>query len=205
MSGPVAAIVLAAGRGTRFGVEPKMVAALEGKPLVRHAAEAALASACRPVLVVTGHRAADIEHALGDLPVQVVANPRYADGLSTSLRAGFAALPPGARGALILLGDMPRISAGTLDRLASAWLDAGEPVAAIPLHDGRRGNPVLLSAALSDEIAALAGDVGAGPLLRGRAGILEVPFGDPGVTLDIDTPGMLGRLQASTTPSSTAE
>jgi molybdenum cofactor cytidylyltransferase len=85
----VAALVLAAGRGSRFGQEPKLLAELEGKPLVRHVAEAALASRAEPTLVVTGHRADAIGAALRDLPVALRHNPDYADGLSTSLRQGF--------------------------------------------------------------------------------------------------------------------
>ena len=198
----VAALILAAGRGTRFGEEPKLLASLEGKPLVRHAADAALASSARPVILVVGSRAAAVRAACSGVAVEVVLNSAFADGLSTSLRAGFAALPAQIEGALILLGDMPRIGAALLDRLVSAWGQAGRPPALVPTYGGRRGNPVLLSRVLAPEIAALSGDEGAGRLLRGRADVVEFPVDDEAVATDVDTPEALRRLgQASTTPS----
>jgi molybdenum cofactor cytidylyltransferase len=190
-----AAIVLAAGRGTRFAAGPKLLAPLDGKPLVRHVAEAAAASAARPVLVVTGYRAAEVEACLAGLPVAFVPNPSYADGLSTSLRAGFAALPEGAPAAIVLLGDMPTVSAALIDRLLAAWGEAGAPAALVPAFAGRRGNPVVLSAALRPEIARLTGDAGAGPLLRGRADVREWPLDDPAVGQDVDTVEALGALR----------
>ena len=202
----IAAIVLAAGQGIRFGEAPKMLAELDGKPLVRHAAEAALGSCVNAVIVVVGHREAEVRAALGGLPVTFMPNPDYADGLSTSLIAGFAARPDAAEACVILLGDMPRVTSAMVDGLVAAWREAGRPSAAVPVHDGRRGNPVLLSVALAGEIAELTGETGAGPLLRGRSDVLEWPAGDPAVAADVDTPDALARLaQASTTPASTAE
>ena len=103
----VAAIILAAGRGTRFGDELKLLAQIGGKALIRHVAEAAANSMADPVIVVTGHRAEQVQSHLLGLPVRIVHNHLFADGLSMSLKAGFSALPPEARAAVILLGDMP--------------------------------------------------------------------------------------------------
>lgn len=189
----VAAIVLAAGRGTRFGEEPKLLALLDGKPLVRHAAEAAVASVLSPVVVVTGHRAEEVEAALAGLPVRLVRNGRFAEGLSTSLKAGFAALEEPARAAAILLGDMPRIGPALMSRLAEAWL-ASRPAALVPVYGGGRGNPVVLSRGLGREIEALTGDAGAGPLLRGRTDVVEFAVNDPAVAQDVDTPDALRTL-----------
>jgi molybdenum cofactor cytidylyltransferase len=190
-----AAIVLAAGRGTRFTAGAKLLAHLDGKPLVRRVAEAAAASVARPVLVVTGHRADEVEACLAGLPVAIVPNPSYADGLSTSLRAGFAALPEEAPAAIVLLGDMPTVSAALIDRLLAAWAEAGAPAALVPTLDGRRGNPVVLSAALKPEIGRLTGDAGAGPLLKGRADVREWPLDDPAIGQDVDTIEALGALR----------
>ena len=93
----VAAIVLAAGRGTRFGDVLKLLAQIGGKALVRHAAEAAVGSLVDPVIVVTGYRSNEVEAALHGLPVQILYNALFAQGLSTSLKTGFSALPPTRR------------------------------------------------------------------------------------------------------------
>ena len=192
----VAALILAAGRGTRFGESPKMLAMLDGKPLLRHVAEAALASSLHPVLVVTGHRANEVTPALDGLDLTTVHNPDYAGGLSTSLKAGFAALLTDTEAVLVLLGDMPRVTPALVDALAEAWREAGRPAALVPTYSGRRGNPVLLSRALGAEIMRLEGDTGAGPLLKGRTDVCEWPVEDAAVAQDIDTPEALA--QAST-------
>jgi molybdenum cofactor cytidylyltransferase len=186
MSG-VAAILLAAGRGTRFGEEPKLLARFCGKALVRHAAEAAAHSTAGPVIVVTGYRADVVETELKGLPVQIVHNPQYADGLSTSLKAGFSALPPEARAAIILLGDMPFVRPGLINALVGGWHARGEPTALVPVLNGQRGNPVVLSRAIQTKITGLSGDVGAGSILRGRLDVLEWPTEDPAIIQDIDT------------------
>lgn len=114
---PIGAVILAAGRGSRFGPQPKLVAERHGKPLVRYVAEAALGSAARPVMVVLGCHADPVRAALDGLALDFVDNPDHAEGLSTSLRAGLAALPEECAAALVLLGDMPGITARHLDAL----------------------------------------------------------------------------------------
>lgn len=183
----VAAILLAAGRGTRFGDKPKLLARVGGKALIRHVAEAAAGSTADPVIVVTGHRAEEVQSQLQGLPVRIVYNPLFADGLSMSLKAGFSALPPEVRAAVILLGDMPFVRAELIDALISAWQDRGEPAALVPVLNGQKGNPVVLSRALQVAIEGLSGDVGAGPILRGRSDVLEWPTEDPAIVQDIDT------------------
>ncbi|TVR06105.1 MAG: nucleotidyltransferase family protein [Salinarimonadaceae bacterium] len=190
----VAAIVLAAGLGSRFGDALKPLAPFRGEAMVRHVCRAALASKARPVLVVIGHRGAEVAGALEGLDVRLVESPDYAQGLSRSLQAGFAALPADASGALILLADMPLVEATTLDALIAAFARAPVAPAVVPVHEGRRGNPALLSRALTPEIMRLTGDHGAGGLLRGRAGVVEVEAGSGGIFVDADTPGDLAGL-----------
>jgi molybdenum cofactor cytidylyltransferase len=194
----VAALVLAAGQGTRFGDEPKLLAPFRGKPLVRWVAEAALGSHAAPVIVITGHRAGEMEAALADLAVAFARNPSHAEGLSTSLKAGFRALPARAQGAIVLLGDMPLVGSGVIDRLVEAWRASGRPSALVPVTHGRRSNPVVLSRSLASEIMALAGDVGAGPLLRARSDVVEYPLDDPVLLQDVDTADALAGLSART-------
>ncbi len=191
----VGTVLLAAGLGSRFGSAPKLLAPLDGKPLVRHAAEAALEAGPRPVVVVLGAHAEAVRATLAGLDLIRIENPDYRTGLASSLRAGLAALPPCCTGAVIVLGDMPRVTAAHIDRLMSAFTEAAAtPAAVVPVQDGRRGNPVLLNLRrLGEEIGRLAGDHGAGPLLRGRPDVLEIP-GDPATALDIDTPAGLAAL-----------
>jgi molybdenum cofactor cytidylyltransferase len=194
----VAAVVLAAGRSSRFhaagGAEvTKLVATLDGKPVVRHVVEAALASRARPVIVVVGHAKGAVESALGRLPATIVFNPNYATGLASSLRAGLSAVPTYVGGALMLLGDMPRVEAALIDALIDAFESRPNAQAVAPVHGGRRGNPVILSRTLFDRARLLDGDEGARRLLATLPGsdIIEIAAAGPGVAFDVDTPSDL--------------
>ena len=198
----IAAIVLAAGASSRFraaggGDSTKLVAPLAGRPLVRHAVEAALASHARPILVVTGHDRAAVEAALEGLALQFAHNGAYAQGLASSLKTGVAALPGDVAGALILLGDMPAVTPALIDRLIAAFDQRPDALAAAPMRDGRRGNPVLLSRALFPAIAKLNGDEGARMLLdnAGSGRMIEVDVSGIGSVLDVDTPQSLAEAR----------
>ncbi len=194
----VAAIVLAAGTASRFrAVDPsiatKLVASIDGVPMVRRVVEAALASRARPVVVVTGHAGAEVREALEGLSAGFVANPDYATGMASSLAAGLSALPTGVDGALVLLGDMPGVTAPLLDRLIEAHRADPDRDAVVPMHAGRRGNPVLLGRVLFGAAMELHGDEGARRLLV-RAQVLEVDVTDRAVLVDVDDPATLALL-----------
>lgn len=193
----VAALVLAAGRSTRMGGPNKLMAEIGGKPLVRLAAEQVLASRARPVIVVTGHQRERVEAALAGLDVRFVHNPDFARGLSTSLKAGLAAVPADADGAIVCLGDMPQVDAALIDRLIAAFDPARGALIVIPVIDGKRGNPVVWSRRFFAELMALEGDVGARHLI-GQYGeaLAEVPVSDAGALTDIDTPEALRAVKA---------
>lgn len=192
----IAAIVLAAGRSTRMGEANKLLADVGGKPMVRHAVEAALASQAQQVLVVTGHQADEVRAALAGLDVAFVANPDFATGLSSSLKAGIRALPKEAAGTLVLLGDMPRIEAAHLDALIAAFASEAGSAIVVPVHQSRRGNPVLWPAELFAEMLALEGDVGARSLLARHAQrVREIDLGTDAVLTDVDTPDALAQLR----------
>lgn len=200
----IAAIILAAGQSTRFSEgapeTTKLVAALRGKPLVRHVAEAALRSSARPVVVVTGHRRGEVEAALQGLDLSFSINPDYAAGLASSLKRGVAALPPAIAGALILLGDMPLVSSALIDRLIAAFEGRGastrRPLAAAPVRAGVRGNPVLISRDLFPAIATLEGDRGAKVLIDSIGErLVECDVEDEAALIDIDTKDALRRLE----------
>jgi molybdenum cofactor cytidylyltransferase len=191
----VGAILLAAGRGTRMGGPNKLLADVAGKPLVRHAAEAALGSEASPVVLVTGHQAEAVEQVLADLPLVRVRNPDFAQGLSTSLKAGLDALPEDIDGAVVMLGDMPRVSAALIDRLIAAFAPDQGRLAAVPVRDGRRGNPVLLAKRFFPDLRRVTGDVGGRGLLGeyGEA-VVEVEVDGDAAFIDVDTPEALAAL-----------
>jgi molybdenum cofactor cytidylyltransferase len=168
----IAAILLAAGRSSRFreggGAEPsKLVADLHGKPLVRHAAEAALASRATPLIVVTGFAREAVEAALAGLPARFAHNADYATGMASSLKAGLAAAPAESKGALIMLADMPSVRPALIDRLIDAFLARPDVAVAAPVVSGQRGNPVILSRRLFAAASALEGDEGARRIIAG--------------------------------------
>ena len=185
----IAAIVLAAGRSSRMRGSNKLLLDVAGKPMVTHAVDALLASAARPVVVVTGHQETEVRAALAGHDVGFAANPAYADGLSTSLRAGLAALPHDVDGVLVFLGDMPLVRARHIDQLIAAFNPAEGRAICVPTHNGKRGNPVLWGSQFYAEMKALAGDVGARHLIGEHAELVrEVPVDDDAVLADFDTP-----------------
>jgi molybdenum cofactor cytidylyltransferase len=144
------------------------------------------------VIVVTGHQAEQVEQALQGLDVKFVRNPEFAEGLATSVKAGISAVPPDADGAVICLGDMPLIDSHLIDRLIQAFAPDGGNLIAVPVSDGRRGNPVLWSRRFFKELMTLDGDVGARHLIaRHTEAVAEVPVDGEGAFLDIDTPQAL--------------
>jgi molybdenum cofactor cytidylyltransferase len=125
-----------------------------------------------------------------------VHNPDFADGLSTSLKVGLAAVPLEADGAIICLGDMPQVRAAMIDRLIAAFDPARGALIVVPTIEGKRGNPVVWSRRFFPELAALQGDVGARHVIGtyGEA-LVEVPA-DRTALVDIDTPEALSALKA---------
>jgi molybdenum cofactor cytidylyltransferase len=193
----VAAVVLAAGRSTRMGGPNKLLADIARRPLVRIAAEEALASRAKPVIVVTGHQREQVEKALAGLPVELVHNPDFADGLGTSVRAGIAAVPADADGAIVCLGDMPQVDASLIDRLIAAFDPDQGALVVMPTFEGRRGNPVLWSRRFFPDLTAIEGDVGARHLIgRYSEAVVEVPLEGKAALVDVDTPEALVGVRA---------
>lgn len=186
-AGPVAAIVLAAGRSTRAGKINKLTAEVAGTPMVARVVDAVLASPAHPVFVVTGHEADAVRAALAARAVSFVHNPRFADGIATSIAAGVRALPDDVAGALIVLGDMPALTGDDIARLIAAFDPAGAPIC-VPVAGGRRGNPVLFARAFFDALTKLTGDTGARALIAVNADkVCEVAMTGEGTLADFDT------------------
>lgn len=179
------AIVLAAGSGSRFG-GGKLMAPWRDGALLDGALDAAFAAPVQAVHVVVGADPAVAAHAEAR-GARVVEARDHALGLSASLKAGIAAMPEDAVGALVLLGDMPRVPHAILEPLVAA-IEAGAPAAA-PVFEGRLGNPVALSAALFPKVLALEGDRGARALIEdlGEA-LVHVASPDAGILFDVDAP-----------------
>ena len=193
----VAAIVLAAGRSTRMGAVNKLIAQIGGKPLVRIAAEQALASAAGPVIVVTGHQRDKVEAALQGLNVHLVHNTDYAEGLGTSLRVGIAAVPDEVDGAIVCLGDMPQVDAGLIDTLLDAFDPESGALIVVPTIEGRRGNPVVWARRFFPDLMSIGGDFGARYLIGNYAeAVVEVPVAGEAALTDVDTPESFSAVKA---------
>jgi molybdenum cofactor cytidylyltransferase len=187
----VGAIVLAAGRSTRMGRPNKLLADVDGAPVIARTVDA-LVAAGLPPLVVVGHMASSVRAALAGRLVQFAVAPDYADGLSRTLAAGLAAAPDHWRAALIILGDMPTIAVSTLTAIARAA--NAEDTIVLPTFDGRRGNPVAWGRAHWPRLAMLTGDRGARALLDDME-VIEVATDDGGIHVDVDTPDALAALR----------
>ncbi|KAB2936114.1 MAG: NTP transferase domain-containing protein, partial [Rhodocyclaceae bacterium] len=191
----VAALVLAAGQSARMGGANKLFAEVGGVPMLLRAVNAALASKAASVTVVLGHEAERAEALLAGRKVNVVRNPDFAQGMSTSLRAGIAALPKEAEAAVVLLADMPRISAVQVDRVIDAF-EAKRPAIVVPQRDGQRGNPILWPREFFVPMQAVSGDQGARSLLQEHAQrIRAVDMDDDAIHADVDTPDTLRALE----------
>jgi molybdenum cofactor cytidylyltransferase len=190
----IASIVLAAGRSSRMGTRNKLLEPIGGEPMVRRVAVVAIAGGAQPVIVVTGYEAAEVGAALHGLGVTVILNLDYADGLSTSLRAGLSELPTEIDGALILLGDMPEVEASVLSALMAAFTEMS--AICVPVRHGRKGNPVLWGSRYFPEMMELTGDFGAKPLMaRHEAHLIEVEVATDSIFHDVDAPEDLARLK----------
>ena len=194
----IAGIVLAAGRSQRMGPTNKLLIDLDGKPMLRHVVETIAASKVHDVTVVTGHQPDRVAEAVGALEVTIRHNPDYAAGLSTSVAAGLADLPARVDGAMIQLGDMPKVRTETIDRLIAAFNPVEGRVICVPTFNGRRGNPVLWGRRFFAELAQVTGDMGGRRIVADNPEVVcEVATDDPGILADVDTPEALEALKQS--------
>jgi molybdenum cofactor cytidylyltransferase len=192
----VAAVILAAGRSSRMG-RNKLLLDLDGKPILCHAVDQALAAGLSEIVVVSGHQASKVREALGDRAVKVIEAREHKLGMSASLKAGIRALGPKTEAALVMLGDMPQVSAPLLQRLIAAYNPLEGRSIVVPTVDGKRGNPVLFDRRYFVEMLALEGDVGARHLIGAHDDqVAELAVDDAAVFTDVDTPEAYNQLLA---------
>jgi molybdenum cofactor cytidylyltransferase len=186
--GKVGLVILAAGASTRMGT-PKQLLPFRGKSLLRHATAVALASTCRPVVVVIGANCELVRRETDGLAVRVAENPGWAEGLGSSIRVGIDALESGPEtmdAAVLLPCDQPLVSSAIIDGLVKAYRSTGKPIVASS-YGGTLGVPVLFSRTFFSKLVQLAGAEGAKTLIMQHGGAvhaLPVPDG----SVDVDTP-----------------
>lgn len=189
----VHAVVLGAGRSSRMGKANKLMAEFDGVPLARRTAERVVEAGLAGTVFVVGHQAERLRAALAGLPIQLVDNPDHAEGLSTSLKVGLRAISGRADGLMVVLADMPEVSAAALHRLAQAFIDSGGRSIVRATHGGKRGNPVILPRALFAQIEGLQGDTGARQIVEtSDLPIIDVELGEA-ASLDVVTPEAMAR------------
>lgn len=190
----IAGVVLAAGGSTRMG-RPKQSLPFRGKTILETVVDTALRSSLSRVVVVLGHRAAELSALLADRPVDLVTNADYPKGQSTSTRLGLQAVKEQADAVLFLLGDQPLVALATIESLLDAYRQQPVPVIQ-PLYDGRRGNPVLFGREVFPYFASLVGDQGARSLFKVFGDrVRRIPVPDPYIHFDIDTAADFLQLQ----------
>jgi molybdenum cofactor cytidylyltransferase len=179
-----------------------LIADKAGKPMIARVVDNVLSSKARPVLVVTGHQADQVEHALAGRPVQYVPAADYAAGLSASLRAGIAAVPSECAAAIVCLGDMPLVTGRMIDRLMQMYDPDEGRLIVMPTFRGKQGNPMLWDRRFFPEILAITGDSGARFLVGKHAeAMVEVEMADDAVLRDFDTTESLSTLPARMRPA----
>ncbi|MDA4121466.1 MAG: nucleotidyltransferase family protein [Thaumarchaeota archaeon] len=185
--GLIVAVVLAAGLSSRMG-RPKQTLPIRGKSMLQKVLEVFRKSRVDGVVVVLGAREREVRNKVEFKDEKVVYNPRYAEGMSGSLKLGLAEAGPWAEAVIVALGDQPYLSPSTVNRLIKAYSDSEAPVV-VPVYKGRRGNPVLFDRRTFSQIMSITGDEGAKSVIKqNKNAVLEVTVEDEGVQTDIDTP-----------------
>lgn len=195
MAPPTAALVMAAGSGTRFG-GGKLLASLAGRPLLQHVLDRAAEAGLSAAIVVLGRDADAVERAIAWRTETRIRNPDPDRGLASSLRLGMASLDPAVEGVVILLADQPLVAAATIRALIEASPDPARPIV-VPAYSAARGrNPVLLRRAAFHLVEATDGDRGFGPVIEAHPELVH-EIAIEGDNPDVDTPDDLVQVLAA--------
>jgi molybdenum cofactor cytidylyltransferase len=190
----IAGLILAAGESTRMGT-PKATLTYRGRTFLERILQTLGEVDIARIVVVLGHQAEDIRRQVKFEPAQVVINPDYRSGQTSSLQVGLRSLGADKPEAVLLcLVDHPAVCAETVRRILATFRLCGAPVV-IPTFKGRRGHPVLLGRQVFDELLELACDAGADSVVRRHRPITQfVEVEDEGVVIDVDDPESYRRL-----------
>jgi molybdenum cofactor cytidylyltransferase len=189
----ISGIVLAAGTSSRLG-QPKQLLELAGRPLLQHVIDTLSDAGLDEIVIVLGYEADRIAEAL-ELPpgAKTIINHEYADGQSTSLRAGLTSAAPESEACVVVLGDQPSLPADSIRKVVQSFKDGASPIVRA-VWEGTPGHPVVFGRSVWAELSQLAGDQGARDLLAGRNDVHEVEMGSPAI-LDVDTLSQYDKLK----------
>tara|TARA_B110000114_G_scaffold87999_2_gene92936 strand:- start:17216 stop:17854 length:639 start_codon:yes stop_codon:yes gene_type:complete len=183
-----AAVVLAAGKSLRMGQRNKLLECVDEMPIVHKVLNAVTASIVHQCVVVTGYQAERIRNSVCDYQVDIIVNSEYEQGLSSSLKAGLKCLDSEVDAVLIVLGDMPDIDVGIINQLVLSFDPTQGREICVPVHNQRRGNPVLWSQRFYQDLCQIEGDVGGRHLIvKYRGWVYECYVDDESIHTDIDT------------------
>lgn len=198
----VSAVILAAGRSSRFEDGHKLLAEFEGAPIVRHVCHAIAASDVDEIILVVPDADGVVAKAAGPGRWRTVANPKTRDGLSTSLRVGIETISPESDGLLVALADMPGMNRALVNALLSAFDSARGAIVFPVSRDGRRGHPVIWPKAVFPELMNVGGDTG-GKIVAEAHRELWLPLAseDQGAFADVDTRADFDAFTASNQPT----
>ncbi|GAB5506473.1 MAG: molybdopterin-binding/glycosyltransferase family 2 protein [Rhizobiaceae bacterium] len=187
----IGGVLLAAGRSSRMGAHNKLLAQFDGETLVHRSARTLVEAGLRDAVAVLGHQGEEVGAAIADTGIRTVENAQFASGIASSLATGIRTLNEGVDAAIIVLADMPSVTAADIGKLIEAFRAHGGAAIVRATASGQRGNPVILPRSLFAEIEALQGDTGARHIIENSdLEVIDVEIGEA-ARVDVDTPDAL--------------
>jgi molybdenum cofactor cytidylyltransferase len=190
----IAVLILAAGESKRFG-KTKQLLSIGTQTVLQKTTGNYTGSNAGQVIVILGHQSEQIAASIRNMPVTVVINQNYKQGMGTSIAAGLAAIKPGIEGIMLALADQPLVDTATINFLIDAFKSGGKGIV-IPAYKSKRGNPVIFDIKYKAQLMLLKGDVGGREIIKNNPGdVLEISVNSKGVLLDIDTEESYNRIK----------
>lgn len=185
----IAVVVLAAGSSQRMGEQNKLHLPINGVPLLRHSLQTLLASDIDEIVVVLGHDQLSTRALVDDLPLRLVFNEVHESGQMSSVHCGLASLKNDYDGVMIALGDQPALSVNDINYLIDAYLNRNDGEVVVPMFEGERGNPIIISNSCRADILTGTRNLGCRKFIEKNPELVrKVAMRSPGVVIDLDTP-----------------